>query len=90
MTSTNDFLDDLCRIVSVAAERMRLADNLREEALTDPLTRLPNRKALELHLGKHFDRAGREGPPGPFCTATSTTSNGRTTSTVMPGVMSSC
>lgn len=57
----NDFLDDLCRIVSVAAERLRLADNLREEALTDPLTRLPNRKALELHLAKAFERAGRNG-----------------------------
>ena len=57
----NDFLDDLCRIVSVAAERLRLADNLREEALTDPLTRLPNRKALELHLAKAFERAGHKG-----------------------------
>ena len=58
---TNDFLDDLCRIVSVAAERMRLADNLREEALTDPLTRLPNRRALEIQLSNAFVRAGQAG-----------------------------
>ena len=47
---TRNFVEDLSEIVSVAAERMRLAANLRQEALTDYLTRLPNRKALELHL----------------------------------------
>ncbi|MEP7018989.1 MAG: EAL domain-containing protein, partial [Actinomycetota bacterium] len=57
----DDFLDDLGRVVSVAAERLRLADNLLEEALTDPLTRLPNRKALELHLAKAFGRAASKG-----------------------------
>jgi len=57
----DDFLDDLGRVVSVTAERLRLADNLREEALTDPLTRLPNRKALELHLAKAFGRAAQKG-----------------------------
>ena len=56
-----DFLDDLGRIVSVAAERILLAENLREEALTDPLTRLPNRKALELRLAKAFSDAARKG-----------------------------
>jgi diguanylate cyclase (GGDEF)-like protein len=57
----DDFLDDLGRVVSVAAERLRLADNLRDEALTDPLTRLPNRKALELHLAKAFGDAAQKG-----------------------------
>ena len=51
------FLEDLSAVVSVAAERLRLADNLREEALTDYLTRLPNRKALELHLRLALVRA---------------------------------
>ncbi|MEO8518563.1 MAG: EAL domain-containing protein, partial [Dermatophilaceae bacterium] len=58
---TSDFLDDLCRIVSVAAERMHLTDDLRAEALTDPLTRLPNRMALELQLAKAFARATSQG-----------------------------
>ncbi|MEO8517939.1 MAG: EAL domain-containing protein [Dermatophilaceae bacterium] len=55
------FLEDLSAVVSVAAERLRLADNLREEALTDYLTRLPNRKALELHLKLALVRAERLG-----------------------------
>jgi diguanylate cyclase len=59
--ATKDFLDDLGGIVSVAAERMRLADNLRQESLTDYLTRLPNRKALELHLKRALVRADQKG-----------------------------
>ena len=55
------FLIDVSRIVSVAAERMRLADDLRQEALTDYLTRLPNRKALELHLKQALVRAEQNG-----------------------------
>jgi diguanylate cyclase len=55
------FLDDLSAVVSVAAERLRLADNLRDEALTDYLTRLPNRKALELHLKLALVRADQLG-----------------------------
>lgn len=58
---TKDFLVDLGGIVSVAAERIRLADDLRQEALTDYLTRLPNRKALELHLKEALVRADRQG-----------------------------
>ena len=56
-----DFLADVCRVLSVAAERISLTENLRDEALTDALTRLPNRKALELHLEKALLRAGQEG-----------------------------
>ena len=58
---TKNFLEDLSEIVSVAAERMRLSDNLRQEALTDYLTRLPNRKALELHLKQALVRAEQNG-----------------------------
>jgi len=58
---SENFLDDLSGIVSVAAERMRLADDLRQEALTDYLTRLPNRKALELHLKRALVRADQNG-----------------------------
>jgi len=55
------FLTDVSRIVSLAAERLRLADDLRQEALTDYLTRLPNRRALELHLNQALDRAVQKG-----------------------------
>ncbi len=58
---TKDFLNDLSGVVSVAAERMRLADNLRQGALTDYLTRLPNREALELHLRQALVRTAQKG-----------------------------
>ena len=58
---TKNFIEDLSEIVSVAAERMRLSGNLRQEALTDYLTRLPNRKALELHLKQALVRAQQNG-----------------------------
>jgi diguanylate cyclase len=58
---TKDFLADLSRIVSLAAERISLVDSLREEALTDYLTRLPNRRALELHLSQALIRARQDG-----------------------------
>ena len=60
-TATRDFLDDLCEIVTVAAERMRLAENLRAAAFTDALTQLPNRHALELHLVHALERAAADG-----------------------------
>ncbi|NMR20174.1 EAL domain-containing protein [Cellulomonas fimi] len=56
-----DFLDDLCRLVSVAAERSRLAEELRGAAFTDSLTGLPNRHALERHLGQTLERARDQG-----------------------------
>lgn len=61
--STRDFLDDLCETVTVAAERMRLAENLRAAAFTDALTQLPNRHALELHLVHALERAAANGQP---------------------------
>ncbi len=51
------FLDDLARVVSVAAERIALAQELRRAAFTDSLTGLPNRHALERHLAEALDRA---------------------------------
>ena len=58
---TREFLWDLSRTVSVAAERMRLTEELRIEATTDLLTRLPNRKAFEVRLGQAYARAARNG-----------------------------
>ena len=60
---SRDFLDDLRRIVSVAAERTRLAEDLREAAFTDSLTALPNRHALERHLEQVLARAVENGTP---------------------------
>ncbi|MGV8966093.1 MAG: putative bifunctional diguanylate cyclase/phosphodiesterase [Cellulomonas sp.] len=59
--AASDFLDDLGEIVSVAAERMRLAEHLRAAAFTDALTLLPNRHALELHLARALERAATDG-----------------------------
>ncbi|QTE27809.1 putative bifunctional diguanylate cyclase/phosphodiesterase [Pengzhenrongella sicca] len=55
------FLDDLRRLVSVTAERVQLADELREAAFTDSLTLVPNRRALERHLAQAVARAGQNG-----------------------------
>ena len=57
------FLEDLRRIVSTAAERSRLAAELRDAAFTDSLTRLPNRHALERYLTESLGRAADQGAP---------------------------
>ena len=58
---TRGFLDDLRRLVSVAAQRTQLADELRDAAFTDPLTLLPNRRALERRLTLALDQAAQDG-----------------------------
>jgi len=59
--ATRDFLEDLRRIVSVAAERTRLAEDLRGAAFIDSLTGLPNRHALEQHLTQVLERSAEAG-----------------------------
>lgn len=54
------FLIDLAQIVSAAAERYQLSDRLHTTAFADPLTRLPNRRAVEEHLLAMLDRANVE------------------------------
>lgn len=54
------FLIDLAQIVSAAAERYQLSERLHTTAFADPLTRLPNRRAVEEHLLAMLDRANVE------------------------------
>ncbi|WP_421733808.1 putative bifunctional diguanylate cyclase/phosphodiesterase [Cellulomonas sp.] len=54
------FLIDLAQIVSAAAERYQLSDRLLTTAFADPLTRLPNRRAVEEHLLAMLERANVE------------------------------
>ncbi|HEY8718752.1 putative bifunctional diguanylate cyclase/phosphodiesterase [Pengzhenrongella sp.] len=56
-TITSDFLVRLGAIVSAATDRNHLAEEVLAAALTDPLTRLPNRKPLEQHLVAALARA---------------------------------
>jgi diguanylate cyclase (GGDEF)-like protein len=51
------YLDMLTRIVTTAADQHALAADMREAALTDRLTKLPNRPALEAHLHEALARA---------------------------------
>lgn len=52
-----EFLRDVARVVSTAAERRALATRLENAASTDPLTQLPNRHALDRHLERALGRA---------------------------------
>ncbi|MDQ0374488.1 putative bifunctional diguanylate cyclase/phosphodiesterase [Cellulomonas humilata] len=54
------FLIDLAQIVSAAAERYQLSERLHVTAFADPLTRLPNRRAVEEHLLAMLERANVE------------------------------
>ncbi|GAA4625105.1 putative bifunctional diguanylate cyclase/phosphodiesterase [Cellulomonas oligotrophica] len=54
------FLVDLAQVVSTAAERYVLADRLARAAVTDPLTHLPNRRAVDDHLKESLEQAGVE------------------------------
>lgn len=54
------FLIDLAQIVSAAAERYQLSERLQVTAFADPLTRLPNRRAVEEHLLAMLERANVE------------------------------
>ncbi|WP_315095247.1 EAL domain-containing protein [uncultured Cellulomonas sp.] len=54
------FLIDLAQIVSAAAERYQLSERLHTTAFADPLTRLPNRRAVEEHLLAMLERANVE------------------------------
>jgi len=51
------YLDVLTRIVTTAADQHALAVDMRRAALTDRLTKLPNRPALEAHLHDALARA---------------------------------
>ena len=54
------FLVDLSQIVSAAAERYALTSSLERTAFSDPLTRLPNRRAVEKHLRDAIEQANVE------------------------------
>ncbi len=54
-----DFLDDLGRVVSTAAERHALTARLRRAAFVDVLTGLPSRTALDEHLADLLDSGAR-------------------------------
>ncbi|MDM7831211.1 putative bifunctional diguanylate cyclase/phosphodiesterase [Cellulomonas edaphi] len=54
------FLVDLAQIVSAAAERYGLTSRLERTAYADPLTRLPNRRAVDKHLLDVLERANVE------------------------------
>ncbi|HWJ84676.1 MAG TPA: bifunctional diguanylate cyclase/phosphodiesterase, partial [Cellulomonas sp.] len=54
------FLVDLSQIVSAAAERYALTTRLEHTAFSDPLTRLPNRRAVEQHLNDVLEQANVE------------------------------
>ncbi|MFC4614657.1 putative bifunctional diguanylate cyclase/phosphodiesterase [Cellulomonas algicola] len=54
------FLVDLAQIVAAAGERYHLNDRLHATAFSDPLTTLPNRRAVEQHLVDVLDRANVE------------------------------
>ncbi len=54
------FLVDLGVVVSTAAERYALSDRLARAAVTDALTGLPNRRALDTHLLEVLERAAVE------------------------------
>lgn len=54
------FLVDLAQIVAAAGERYHLTDRLRATAFSDPLTELPNRRAVEQHLVDVLDQANVE------------------------------
>lgn len=51
------YLDALTRIVTTSADQHALAADMRHAALTDRLTKLPNRSALEVHLHDALARA---------------------------------
>ncbi len=51
------YLDALTRIVTTAADQRALAADMRHAALTDRLTKLPNRSALEAYLYDALARA---------------------------------
>ncbi|WP_225214349.1 putative bifunctional diguanylate cyclase/phosphodiesterase [Cellulomonas avistercoris] len=54
------FLIDLGLVVSTAAERYTLTDRLSRAAVTDTLTGLPNRRAVDTHLLEVLERAAVE------------------------------
>ncbi|UZN05176.1 putative bifunctional diguanylate cyclase/phosphodiesterase [Cellulomonas sp. S1-8] len=54
------FLIDLGLVVSTAAERYTLTDRLSRAAVTDTLTGLPNRRAVDTHLFEVLERASVE------------------------------
>lgn len=54
------FLVDLGQVVSTAAERYALTNRLRQTAFADPLTGLPNRRAVDQHLREILERANVE------------------------------
>ncbi len=54
------FLIDLGLVVSTAAERYTLTDRLARAAVTDTLTNLPNRRAVDTHLFEVLERAAVE------------------------------
>ncbi|GIG39828.1 putative bifunctional diguanylate cyclase/phosphodiesterase [Cellulomonas phragmiteti] len=54
------FLIDLGLVVSTAAERYTLTDRLSRAAVTDTLTGLPNRRAVDTHLFEVLERAAVE------------------------------
>lgn len=54
------FLIDLGLVVSTAAERYTLTDRLSRAAVTDSLTGLPNRRAVDTHLVEVLERAAVE------------------------------
>jgi diguanylate cyclase (GGDEF)-like protein/PAS domain S-box-containing protein len=49
------------------SDEIALAEQLRETALTDPLTRLPNRCALEQQVDLALRNISRDGPEGVLC-----------------------
>lgn len=54
------FLIDLGLVVSTAAERYKLTERLSRAAVTDTLTGLPNRRAVDTHLLEVMERAAVE------------------------------
>lgn len=56
-----EFLHDLARVVSAAAERRALAARVERAASTDGLTQLPNRRALDQHIEQELAQATGDG-----------------------------
>lgn len=63
---TQQFLQDVARVVSDAAERHTLSARLRAVASTDALTGLPNGQALEHHVTRVLARASADKHPVAF------------------------
>jgi diguanylate cyclase (GGDEF)-like protein len=58
-----DVLELLASMIGAALDRADLLGRLSEEAVTDELTGLPNRRAWYQHLDRALARAGRSGQP---------------------------